>query len=400
MLLHRFIVLLFLISYNINYGQSINKLLKNTQVLNNDFKTTIEIETIGNSIILKPIIKGKQYRFLFDTGAVSTISKKLMFDLDLRHYTKAKVEDINAKSNKLSFVNIDTLKLNELTFLNIGAAVLESDQSQGLECLNIDGILGSNAFSKIILEIDYQSKTITFTDNKKKLNIPSYAYVTKLYIGYANIPSITTYIGKEKIYNTVIDYGFGAGIYYEPAIYKSISKKGSVIKSIEGYGSTMTGIYGDNNKHHFNIATVQEYSIGNMQNTKQIINFSSNISSRTIGAGFLSNYKVTIDWKGKMIYLIEQKHEKKELIGFGYDIVLKNNNIYINYIIKNSPADKAGLKVGDTILRKNNKNYTDISDLDWCNELSDNSSNQIQLLIKRGNILLETTLNRESLLKL
>ncbi|MDO5859047.1 PDZ domain-containing protein [Myroides odoratimimus] len=125
------------------------------------------------------------------------------------------------------------------------------------------------------------------------------------------------------------------------------------------------------------------------------------LRTRAIGVGKLSEYKVIMDCKGKSIYFIPQKEGEKtsDFEGHGYGIMLKENKVYISSLYKNSPADRAGLQKGDRILRINDRDYTFITDNQWC-EISTGprvKKQEISIIRDNGTII-EVVIERESLL--
>lgn len=193
------------------HAQNINKLINNTTVDQKDFKITFSIEVKGASIFVKPLIQGKEYKMLFDTGAVTTISSDMKESLRLKPIKERKVYDIDDKSNKMMYVKIDTLSLEGINFYNVAAIELDHKAVAAFKCKEFDGILGANVLRKVVWQIDMKAKTITFSNALNSLTILPNTPKTKLYIGVGGVPSITTYIGKEKVYNTVLDYGFDGG---------------------------------------------------------------------------------------------------------------------------------------------------------------------------------------------
>lgn len=207
------------------HAQNINKLINKTTIDQKDFKITFPIEVNGASIFVKPTIKGKEYKMLFDTGAVTTISSEMKESLRLKSIKESKVYDIDDKSNKMMYVKIDTLSLEGINFYNVAAIDMDHKAVVAFKCKGFDGILGANVLRKVVWQIDMKAKTITFSNALNSLKISPNIPQIKLYIGVGGVPSITTYIGKEKVYNTVLDYGFDGGISMNSSLFIKLLKK-------------------------------------------------------------------------------------------------------------------------------------------------------------------------------
>ncbi|KZE72865.1 hypothetical protein AV926_02330 [Myroides marinus] len=348
-----------------SYGQNIGRLLNSTSIEHKSFKSTIKFETIGKHIIVKPVIKGKEYRMLFDTGAVTSMTPEMIKELNLKNIGKADVLDIDINANKLNYVKLDTLTLADIRFINVGALVLDHNSVVDFRCMNIDGFLGANIFRKAIWEIDYTTNEITFTDNIQNLDIPINTPKIRMYIGYGGVPSVTSYIGKHKIYNTVIDYGYGGGIALDYPLFKEILKNDSTIKYAEGFGTSTVGIYGEVKVPKFYIGKIDELKIGDLCIKDEFIDFG--LRTRAFGASKLADYRVILDWKGKKAYFVATKDKQStDFKTIGYGIALRDKQVYVSYLYKNSPAEKADIRIGDQVLKINDIDYKDVTPDKWC----------------------------------
>ena len=74
-------------------------------------------------------------------------------------------------------------------------------------------------------------------------------------------------------------------------------------------------------------------------------------------------------------------YEKGVYEGYGFSIENYHNRIFISYVYKNSPADRAGLKRGTEILEINNKSISYIYDKQlWETVLKKNNETQLKIL--------------------
>lgn len=66
------------------------------EVAQNQFRETVDVE-IRNGLIFIPVtMRGKEYRFLFDTGAPFSISNKLQNDYSFEIVNKGKINRVSA----------------------------------------------------------------------------------------------------------------------------------------------------------------------------------------------------------------------------------------------------------------------------------------------------------------
>lgn len=211
------------------------------------FKSTFKYEPYGNAIFVKVLIKGKTYRLLFDTGAVTAVSPRMVEELNLEIVGKEEVYDLGNTSKNLNFVKMDTINLNGINFFDTGAAVLDIEAVKDFKCTGIDGFLGANFMRNAVWEVDMVKHEITFTNTIDAISIPEDTPHAKIFIGYDGTPpAITAYLGNEKLYSTMIDYGYGGGISLFSYDFKKLREENADIKYVKSNGgSTVAGVYGD-----------------------------------------------------------------------------------------------------------------------------------------------------------
>ena len=73
-------------------------------------------------IIVPVTIKGKQYQFLFDTGAITVFSKELYAEAGLKKITNGNVRDSGSERKKLIFTQVDELVIAGIAFQKIASS--------------------------------------------------------------------------------------------------------------------------------------------------------------------------------------------------------------------------------------------------------------------------------------
>ena len=144
---------------NFNQGGTIQK----------DYFSTIEFENIAGFIILKATIQGDVYRFLLDTGAPNAISKTLYEKLKPSNINKIAIADANGTKDTMKVTTIEELTFGNVVFNNIPTVVFEDFIL--LECMKIDGFIGSNMLRNSIIQIFYADNKLILTDNDTRLKL-------------------------------------------------------------------------------------------------------------------------------------------------------------------------------------------------------------------------------------
>ncbi|WP_312067593.1 aspartyl protease family protein [Empedobacter sp.] len=396
---YKLYIIFYIISTTL-FSQNTNKIFNSGHSDNKDFKVTLPYEIRGGLLVVKAEIKNDIYNLIFDTGAVTTISKEMHEKLNLKKIKTGKVSDISDTKKELSFSVIDTIKIGGINFYDIGTAILDVDSIQDFKCMKIDGFLGSNLLKEAIWEIDMKKKEITFSNSLTSFQLSENTPKTKLYIGYGGVPSVTTYLDNNKLYNTVIDYGFGGNISLLKDDFNKIIKKNSNIKYTKAIGSSIASVYGDLPSREYFQAIINQYKIDNFLIPEQLISFGS-INSRVIGNGFLRDYKVILSWKDKSAWFIKN-YKTKEPVSFktfGYGFQRKNNEIYISSIYENSESSNKGLKLGDKILKINTEDYTNITNERWCEIINTPRADKQNIVIERKGEKMNFDLDKKILIQ-
>ncbi|WP_281846367.1 aspartyl protease family protein [Olleya namhaensis] len=395
-----FVLFIVFLSSFLCSSQNVKKLLKKGSIEDKVFKSTFKYEPYGNAIFVKVLIKGKTYRLLFDTGAVTAISPRMVEELNLEIIGKEEVYDLGNTSRNLNFVKMDTINLNGIKFFDTGAAVLDIEAVKDFKCTRIDGFLGANFMRNAVWEVDMAKHEITFTNTIDAISIPEDAPYTKIFIGYDGTPAITAYLGNEKLYSTMIDYGYGGGISLFSYDFKKLREENTDIKYVQSNGgSTLAGVYGDIKTSTTYKVIVDNFKTGDFEAPSTLMSFGQ-FGSRTIGAGFLKNYRVVLSWKDRKAWFIENKIADDQIIfsGHGYGIRLENESIFISSISENSEAEEKGLKINDKILSVNDVDFTKVTDQKWCEILSTNRPDKVKLVIQRDTKQLTVALEKKVLL--
>ncbi|MCT4622962.1 MAG: retroviral-like aspartic protease family protein, partial [Schleiferiaceae bacterium] len=161
-----------LVVFVITSCTSISKLYNSGSVPQEEFSGRIAFETMFDLIILPVEIEGKQYRFLFDTGAPMVISKELREQLELKAAAKSGVTDSQGKTERLDYVWLKEVKLAGIEFKKTGAIVADLRKAPEIACMDIDGILGANLMKLAHWKIDSKNNAMYFASRKDQLEIP------------------------------------------------------------------------------------------------------------------------------------------------------------------------------------------------------------------------------------
>lgn len=346
-----------------------------------EFKNSSEgqiVVTYDNSfgfVVIPITIKGKVYRFVFDTGAQTTVvSKELAEDIGLKKQSNVSVSDALGSSQKLSVSVMDTIYLGDFCYSNVGVLINDFQNNLQFSCLKIDGILGMNVIKLNNWEVNYDNTSITVFNNE---NISTHEYkAIPLNPNKSGIPYAYFYINgiKEKF---MIDIGKNSDlISVSPEVKLDNPSSLSIGYSSFGmFGKTIV----DTTKY-FNCSISDSSNL----NILNIVASQSNNKKSLMGSGFFQKNcsSIIFDFKNNLLYISESKNENKLPLTYGITPMLIENNIVIGSKELNSSSNLDRLNLGDTIVGVNNILFKENNSCQLLNEIWKSKKNQESITLK------------------
>ncbi|MCF6346917.1 MAG: aspartyl protease family protein [Flavobacteriaceae bacterium] len=427
MLRRVFIVLCaFFISVNC-YSQDIFKIIGGQE------SHSMRFELINNLIIIPVKVNGSELNFLLDTGVNNTI----MFNLSLKDSLRLK----NTEKIRLRGLGegeyIDAIKSTNNVF-RIGKIAngyhmiylipgKEFDLSANLG-VNINGIIGGDLFHDFIVDINYTTKRLKFYKPSSYIYKRCKKCQTFDLDFYKNKPYINLIVQSKDTEKTTVKLLIDSGASDALWLFEKSNEKIKVPENhyVDYLGKGLSGnIYGKRSK-------INKIIIGDYIFTNANVAYPDSSSIKTVykhkdrngtlGSELLKRFRVVIDYPAKKITFkkksryfntpflydmsgIELSYSGKMLVrerqgslyggtnrqGTSSAIEIVYNYVYafkqsyqIEVIRKKSPAEKAGLLVGDVILQINGKPAFNYKLQEITHMFSAKEGKQIRLLIDRG----------------
>lgn len=343
-----------------------------------DWKVLAEfrIAKNGDPIFLPVIFKGKEHLFLLDTGCSHTI-----FDVSFRHelgdakriermITLGKpmmVELFDAPDAFLGPLNMQAC--GEVTCVDLKMLSL-------IEGRKISGIIGMNFSRKYVIQIDFDKGVLSFPQPIRGQN-PDWGEELEINYGSIGWPRITGNIHNGIKVDFVIDTGCNTTGGLDGKIFEEILSKKKV-KTSEALLATASGIVQKRE------ARVSGFSVGPFE-YEDLIFSEGNWSY--LGLSFLARHIVILDFPNNRIYLKEGRDFKKidETDMSGLHLLRISNKTIVHSVDKESPAEKAGIKAKDVIIKVGNKDVNTYNMWRLRRILMSEDKRKITMAIKRGN---------------
>lgn len=345
-------------------GSNIDKILKQGNVLQENFKTTIPFTYVNGWIVLEVEIENKTYNFVLDTGSSNLLSKELAEELNIKQLGTEEVEDINGKTNETAYARVKNIKIANIDFQNTIAGILDFNKIPEIACTKIDGFIGSNLMRKAVWDFDFQKQLITITNNENTLDIPEETIESKLFIGTAGVPSVIVDINGQRTLNNTVDLGNAGDILLRKDYFNKQIDKKKIKKYVKGNHKSW-GVFGRTETEPFYEVIIDEMKIGNHTINNLLASVRSG-SDGNLGLPFFKNYRLILNWhtkKMKMIPITDAGNGSYK--GYGFDTLYQNENVFVGSIIETSSASEF-LELGDQIVSVNNESYLNVTKEQYC----------------------------------
>lgn len=327
----------------------------------------------SNLILLPVTFKGKEYQFILDTGATTTV-----FDTSLKSklrkwpFLSKKAKAADGKTIKVEYFHAPHARLGKFCLHKCYlVAVFDLDLLSTMAGKKVHGIIGMDFLKRYIVQIDFNRHTVSFIKPKFSIDIFSFLRPEKnehpewgepVSIRYRFISDQPYIRGKVQdiSVNFLVDTGFTGpyfGGFLESKIFKEIYSK-SITKKAMGKDLTIAGeMVPVSNK----VALPDKLCIGPFVYDDAVF---LELTQSILGLGFLSHHIVTFDFPKKKIYLKKvADFERPDYIplfisGFEFTLGVEKDGIFVESVELNGPAYKKGIRPKDIILKVNNQDVT------------------------------------------
>ena len=368
------IILLLLIFYSHSFfgqkrQQNFNEALPLGFVLPDGVnRISIPFEIYNNLIVIDVLLNGSlPLKFVLDTGVRTTVlTEKTLTDvLNLTYARKITIPGAGGKKLVDAFVvNNVSLDIGKIHGNGHALLVLETDLLQLKNYLGVPvhGILGYELFSRFVVDLNYDRKTITFHNpatfktRGKFVEIPISVEDTKPYME-ANfiIRGSEPLKGKFMMdtgasHTMMLDGRSSDEIYVpEPSIKTTLGR--GLAGNIFGEVARLDKMWVDKYVFEGVIATFPD------PDTYEI-SLDDNFRNGTFGGGMMSRFRIIFDFVHSKLYVRRASGYRKP---FEYNLsglIIKAKGVYlreyeIDNVREHSAAEKAGLKAGDEIKKIN-----------------------------------------------
>lgn len=351
--------------------------------------TSVPFTLVDGRIFVNVRLNGEgPFAFLFDTGGNAVISAKVAERLHLSSGstetgTGMGEKPVTAVDTTVREVQIGDLRLSNLAF----HAIAMDDTPAVFGRQPVDGIIGFPILEQLIVEVDYQSKSL-------KMTLPS---------AYTPRKSGTTVHFTRARWVPLIDasldgvlgkFGVDTGARLSLLLYGPFVKQNNLREKYHSAVSGVTG-WGLGGPIRSQLARGQQFTIDNLTIRDPLVRLPLQTSGGTtasdtagvIGSDILRQFNITFDYASQTITFEKNNHygARSNFDRVGLWLGQDSAGFTVIDVISGSPADIAGIKVGDKILAVDGKPAATLELVEVREEFrNDPAGKKMQLKVQSG----------------
>lgn len=316
--------------------------------------TSVPFRLLNNHIYVEARVNGTgPYTFIVDTGGHTLLSARVISRAKLASVGKAPMSGAGEKESSTGFAAVRTISIGGLEMHDQTAFAAEIYSPQ-IEGIRVDGMVGFELFRRLTVRIDYEHRTLTFTDPAR---FSSRGAGTPIpFVFYDHLPYV-----RGRIDELPASFDIDTGSRSELDVTSPAVVRDRLHERYPRGVRAVTG-WGVGGPAHSYVARLHSVSVGPVMVDGPVADFSEDRGGSfsdpnydaNVGSGFLKRFVVTLDYGHQMMYLRRIEPTPVDTGDFdrsGMWINAAPNGYVITSVSRGSPADEAGLSVGEVIVR-------------------------------------------------
>lgn len=313
-------------------------------------RSVIPYRMVGGKMIVELKVNGQVRSFIFDTGGQMALTGELCEELHIPVVDSVKVTDVNGKEVGLPRVVVSSLLTPDERINFSGVPAMKLPTPSPFECFHADGLIGSDLFKNLMIEIDSKAKTLTVSSAEKA---PAVSLRRMLpFSGKGSMPVITLQAGAGNSLTALFDTGCPGFLSLKDKDYENLISSGAFQVMSEGVGGASIGIGGMTESDTAYRVKFPLLSVGPTK-FKQVTAETSTPPYTLLGVKLLEYGKVTIDYPRRRWYF-EAYEQEFDLTGKHHNMNLqvKDGTLVVATVWS---AMKGIVDVGDKVVKINGK---------------------------------------------
>jgi len=345
--------------------------------------------------------------FIFDTGAGGTIinestaaSLGIVGDETVSRQGGTGMASVELSTDHIVYVE-------DISFQEVTLGIAELDHIEKRLGMQIDGVTGWLILSQYAVRVNYDTMLIEIYDNNKfeydfgdsgyTLEVQGTTIFTNVTTAFK---SCNTFTGK-----VVVDTGAGNTFYFNTPF----TEENDLLAEMDTYYERETQSLSTESSHVYTTMladlNISEYEFSTVPVNIAIAEagaLSWSGPMGILGNGVLKHFNIFIDLQQQMMSLEPNRlyHDQFEVNCSGLELVTDDafQRVIVDHVYAGSPAEEAGLEVGDEIVQINGANVSDFQ-LPQIRSMLSQDGEEVEILIDREGELCSYTLKLQALIE-
>jgi hypothetical protein len=353
---------------------------------------SIPFQLYGSIIFIEiSVDESAPLQFIFDTGAGGTIiNNETAVRLDIIGDETVSREGATGMAEIVQSTD-HIVYVEDICFQDITLGIAELGHIEKRIGTQIDGVIGWLLLSRYAVRIDYDTMLIEIYDNKKfDYNFGDSGYTLEVQ-GTTIFTNITTAFksGNNFTGRVLVDTGAGNTFYFNTPFIEENNLLAEIGTCYERETNSLSTESSYVYTTMLASLTIGDYKLYGLPVTMSIAEtgaLSWSGPMGILGNNVLKRFNIFIDLQQQKICLEPNQlyNEKFEINCSGLEIVFDDSlqNVVVDYVYADSPAEKIGLKVGDEVVQINGIN-TSLFQLPEIRSMLNRDETDIEILIDR-----------------
>jgi hypothetical protein len=368
----------------------------------------IPFQLYGNMIVMElSVDESTPLNFIFDTGAGGTVINARTADrLDIVGDEAVSREGATGMAEIVRSTD-HIVSVEDVSFRDVTLGIAELGHIEKRIGTPIGGVIGWLILSQYAVRIDYDTMLIEIYDNNRfEYDFGDSGYNLEVQ-GTAIFTNVTTTFKSGNIFTgkVLVDTGAGNTFYFNTPFIE----ENDLLAEMDTYYERETQSISTESAHAYTTMlanlSISDYEFSTLPVTMAIAEAGASSWSGPMGIlgnGVLKHFNVFIDLQQKRLYLEPNRlyHDQFEVNCSGLELVADDTfqRVIIDHVYAGSPAEEAGLKVGNEIVQINGANVSDFQ-LPQIRSILSQDGEEVEILIDREGELRSYTLKLQPLIE-
>ena len=316
------------------------------------FYVEIPYEEVRNQVVLKATVEGVEGRYILDTGAPSCITYSRFMKCADKQVTEKGIVDAHGQQSSMRQAMMNSFVVGHVNIEKLPVLVME--EGHLIELFDVDGIIGNNILSFMVVRIDSKRKVVIFTNTAESFNI-SPRNLIKIVPNKQRQVFLDIHLGNGATEQIMFDTGSGTFYELNEPSYDALKECSSMELLSTGFGALGVGAAGMEQASKKYRVKVREMKIGTGKFSNVTTSTMVGPCSR-IGAKLLDYGIVTIDYPNGYFYFEPFEAEPVDMYrkSWNADITLGGNELIIGCVWDSM---RKVLQGGEQVVEINGKRF-------------------------------------------